>query len=63
MGIGLRLRSSAVDGIRVTGINPGPVLTKRLETLLRARATEVHGSPDRWREFLSHLPFGRGGHA
>ncbi len=51
--------SSAADGIRVTGINPGPVLTERLEILLRARAAEAHGSPDRWREFLSHLPFGR----
>ena len=51
--------SSAADGIRVTGINPGPVLTERLETLLKARATEANGSPDRWREFLSHLPFGR----
>ena len=51
--------SSAADGLRVTGINPGPVLTDRLENLLKARATEAHGSPDRWREFLSHLPFGR----
>ena len=51
--------SSAADGIRVTGINPGPVLTERLETLLKARATEANGSPDMWREFLSHLPFGR----
>lgn len=51
--------ASAADGIRVTGINPGPVLTERLETMLRVRAQEVHGAPDRWREFLSHLPFGR----
>ena len=51
--------SSAADNIRVTGINPGPVLTERLETLLKGRAMEAHGSPDRWREFLSHLPFGR----
>lgn len=51
--------SSAADGIRVTGINPGPVLTERLENLLKARAVEAHGSPDRWQEFLSHLPFGR----
>lgn len=51
--------SSAADNIRVTGVNPGPVLTARLEALLRQRATEQHGGPDRWREFLSHLPFGR----
>ena len=51
--------SSAADNVRVTGINPGPVLTERLEILLKARATDAHGSPDRWREFLAHLPFGR----
>lgn len=50
---------SATDNVRVTGINPGPVLTERLETLLKDRATETYGSPDRWREFLTHLPFGR----
>jgi len=43
----------------VTGVNPGPVLTERLETLLKERALEVYGAPDRWREFLAHLPFGR----
>ena len=51
--------ASPSDGVRVTGINPGPVLTERLETLLRARAQEAHGAPNRWREFLAHLPFGR----
>ncbi len=51
--------SSAADNIRVTGVNPGPVLTERLETLLKERALEVYGAPDRWREFLAHLPFGR----
>ena len=51
--------ASAADNIRVVGVNPGPVLTDRLETLLRYRATEAHGAPDRWREFLAHLPFGR----
>lgn len=51
--------ASAADNIRVTGVNPGPVLTERLETLLKQRATSVHGAPDRWREFLQSLPFGR----
>ncbi len=51
--------ASAADNIRVTGVNPGPVLTERLETLLQHRSRELHGTPDRWREFLASLPFGR----
>lgn len=51
--------ASAADNIRVTGVNPGPVLTERLETLLRQRCIDVHGTPDRWRESLASLPFGR----
>lgn len=51
--------ASAADNIRVTGVNPGPVLTERLEILLKQRAIGTYGTPDRWREFLSHLPFGR----
>jgi 3-oxoacyl-[acyl-carrier protein] reductase len=51
--------ASAADNIRVTGINPGPVLTERLETLLKQRATSLHGAPDRWQESLERLPFGR----
>ena len=51
--------ASAADNIRVTGINPGPVLTERLEAMLRQRAERVHGTPDRWRDSLGSLPFGR----
>lgn len=51
--------SSAADGIRVVGINPGPVLTERLEGLLRKRATEKAGVTETWRDFLAPLPFGR----
>lgn len=51
--------ASAADNIRVTGINPGPVLTERLERLLQQRATALHGAPERWRELLAGLPFGR----
>lgn len=51
--------SSAKDGVRVVGINPGPVLTERLETLLRARAADITGEPERWRDHLAPLPFGR----
>ncbi len=49
------------DGLRVVGINPGPVLTERLETLLRRRAQETLGDAERWRETLSAMPFSRAG--
>jgi len=51
--------SSAKDGVRVVGVNPGPVLTERLEGLLRARAQEASGDGDRWRDHVTPLPFGR----
>jgi NAD(P)-dependent dehydrogenase (short-subunit alcohol dehydrogenase family) len=50
---------SHADGIRVVGINPGPVLTKRLEMLQRARAERELGDAQRWPELLKGMPFGR----
>ncbi|MBL6459066.1 SDR family oxidoreductase [Belnapia sp. T6] len=49
------------DGLRVVGINPGPILTDRLEALLRRRAAETLGDPGRWRETMADMPFGRAG--
>ncbi|TCZ51442.1 short-chain dehydrogenase/reductase [Roseicella aquatilis] len=49
------------DGLRVVGINPGPVLTERLEGLLRRRAEETLGDAERWRETMAAMPFGRAG--
>ncbi len=46
-------------GVRVVGVNPGACETKRYERLARAKAQERHGDPERWREALSMLPFGR----
>lgn len=54
--------TSPADNIRVVGINPGPVLTERLETLLRNKALVSHGDESRWEEFLEPLPFGRAAH-
>jgi NAD(P)-dependent dehydrogenase (short-subunit alcohol dehydrogenase family) len=51
--------SSHRFGVRVVGINPGPCATERYEKLARAKAEERHGDPERWREGLSALPFGR----
>ena len=51
--------ASPAHGVRVVGINPGPVSTGRLETLQRGRAKSLLGDPERWREMLTDLPFGR----
>jgi 3-oxoacyl-[acyl-carrier protein] reductase len=51
--------ASPAHGVRVVGINPGPVSTGRLETLQRGRAKGLLGDPERWREMLTDLPFGR----
>jgi 3-oxoacyl-[acyl-carrier protein] reductase len=46
-------------GVRVVGINPGPVLTDRIEVLGRKRAARLHGDESRWREGFAQMPFGR----
>ena len=38
------------DGLRVLGINPGPVMTERLVTLMRTRAQDRFGDAERWRD-------------
>jgi len=47
------------DGLRVVGVNPGPVMTERLQTLMRTRAQDQFGDPERWQEYLKPLAFGR----
>jgi len=47
------------DGIRIVGINPGPVGTERLALMMQARAQRDLGDGDRWRELISEMPFGR----
>jgi len=47
------------DGLRVVGINPGPVLTERLVTLTRTRARDTLGDPERWQELMQGYAFGR----
>ncbi len=51
--------SSAKDGIRVVGINPGATETERLVMLQRDRAARTLGDPERWREMFAAMPFGR----
>jgi 3-oxoacyl-[acyl-carrier protein] reductase len=46
-------------GVRVVGVNPGPVLTDRQETLARKRAAALYGDENRWRDTFTKMPFGR----
>jgi len=50
---------SLEHGIRVLAVSPGAVETDRIVTLMRSRAAERLGDPERWREFLKGLPLGR----
>ena len=52
-------RAAPADGMRVVGINPGPVATERMEMLMRARAERDFGDAGRWQELTRHMPYGR----
>ncbi|MBV9586978.1 MAG: SDR family oxidoreductase [Alphaproteobacteria bacterium] len=47
------------DGLRVMAINPGPVMTERLITLIKTRAQSDLGDPERWQELMKGYAFGR----
>src|SRR5713226_7824071 len=47
------------DGLRVVGINPGPVETDRMVTLMRTRAQTQLGDAERWTEYVKPLAFER----
>lgn len=51
--------SLASHGIRVIGINPGPVATDRMPKLLKKRAADWFGDESRWEELLQRYPLGR----
>ena len=52
-------RAAPADGMRVVGINPGPVATERMTMLLRARAERDLGDAERWAELTATMPFSR----
>jgi NAD(P)-dependent dehydrogenase (short-subunit alcohol dehydrogenase family) len=54
-------KASPTDGIRVVGINPGPIATARMEMLLRNRAATTLGDAGRWMELCKDMAFGRAG--
>src|SRR6476620_8284667 len=47
------------DNLRVIGINPGPVMTERLITLMKTRAEGNFGDTEKWTELMKPLAFGR----
>lgn len=50
---------SHTDGIRVLGINPGPVATDRLISLHKQMAQTKLGDASRYEELFKEMPFGR----
>jgi NAD(P)-dependent dehydrogenase (short-subunit alcohol dehydrogenase family) len=50
---------SLEDGIRVLGVNPGPVATDRIVSLMKTRASAALGDENRWEEFTRRFPLGR----
>ena len=50
---------SLTDNIRVVGINPGPVETDRILTLMKTRARNTLGDEARYTELMQRLPRGR----
>jgi len=47
------------EGVRVLGINPGPVETDRLTDALRRRADREFGDAGRWRDYVGAYPANR----
>ena len=46
-------------GVRVVGINPGPVATDRMVRLMKRRALDTFGDEGRWQELFAGYPAGR----
>ena len=46
-------------GVRVLGVNPGPVATDRVMKISRKRAKAILGDEERYAELLKKNPFGR----
>jgi hypothetical protein len=62
MALTRALGAESVDhGVRVVGINPGPIETERLVTQAKTTADMNWGDETRWRETMKGLPGGRAG--
>jgi len=50
-------------GVRVVGVNPGPIATDRMVRIMKRRARDHFGDESRWQVYLSDYPGGRMGTA
>jgi NAD(P)-dependent dehydrogenase (short-subunit alcohol dehydrogenase family) len=48
--------ASLDHGVRVVGINPGPVATDRMVKIMRSKATDMLGDETRWEELFEKYP-------
>ena len=49
------IRSRSIyNGVRVVGVNPGPVETGRIQTMMRQKAENDFGDPERARGYYAH---------
>lgn len=62
MALTTALGAESLDhGVRVVGLNPGPIETDRLRIQSERRAEVNFGDRARWRDVLANLPAGRPG--
>jgi NAD(P)-dependent dehydrogenase (short-subunit alcohol dehydrogenase family) len=50
-------------GVRVVGVNPGPIATDRMVRIMKRRARDQLGDESRWQVYLCDYPAGRMGTA
>jgi len=50
---------SIYSGVRVVGVNPGPVETDRIQTMMRQKAMTEFGDESRAPEYYTNWPMGR----
>jgi NAD(P)-dependent dehydrogenase (short-subunit alcohol dehydrogenase family) len=50
-------------GVRVVGVNPGPIATDRMVRMMKRRARDNLGEESRWQQYLVDYPGGRMGTA
>ncbi|MBI4081676.1 MAG: SDR family oxidoreductase [Candidatus Lambdaproteobacteria bacterium] len=53
--------NSLRHGVRVVGVNPGPIMTDRWIEVSKVRAQQAFGDPSRWSEFQQNFPLKRAG--
>jgi len=46
-------------GVRIVGVNPGPVATDRMVKIMKRRALDSLGDEGRWQELFANYPAGR----